>query len=380
MALKFQKLTRTNTRKVKPGDKLQEHGISFERLQNGDGRYTVNIMVDGIRIHRAIGKESEGVTRKQVENFIEQARTDARKGRLNLPEGRKVILGFRTASANYLKKLMQEGGKDLKMKQYRLEMHLNPFLKDKPLPKVSTFDVERYKKYRLESKAAPGTVNRELAALSHLYSKAIEWKWIDHKPMIIKRLKEDSGRITYLTTEQMARILEEAKKDQNPNIYPFIIIGLETSMRRMEILSIRIEDINLEKRTIYIPKAKAGARDQPITKHLTLFLSDFLKSKPPAQEWLFPSKRAKDGHTVAIEKPFKRVVIAAGMDPNQVVRHTLRHTAITHLVQAGVDLPTVQRISGHKTLQMVAKYSHQNGEHIQTAMDKLEERYKGVSP
>ena len=172
MALKFQKLTRTNVRKVRPGNRLQEHGISFERLQNGDGRYTVNIMVDGIRIHRAIGKESEGVTRKQVENFIEQARTDARKGRLNLPEGRKVILGFRTASASYLNKLMQEGGKDLKMKQYRLAMHLNPFFKDKPLPKVSTFDIERYKKYRLESKAAPGTVNRELAALSHLYSKA----------------------------------------------------------------------------------------------------------------------------------------------------------------------------------------------------------------
>ncbi|WP_202944828.1 tyrosine-type recombinase/integrase [Nitrosospira multiformis] len=31
------------------------------------------------------------------------------------------------------------------------------------------------------------------------------------------------------------------------------------------------------------------------------------------------------------------------------MRHTLRHTAITHLVQAGVDLPTVKRISGHKT-------------------------------
>ena len=46
------------------------------------------------------------------------------------------------------------------------------------------------------------------------------------------------------------------------------------------------------------------------------------------------------------------------------------------LVQAGVDLPTVKRAhSGHKTLQMVERYSHQNGAHIQTAMDKLEQRY-----
>lgn len=58
-----------------------------------------------------------------------------------------------------------------------------------------------------------------------------------------------------------------------------------------------------------------------------------------------------------------------------MVRHTLRHTAITHLVQAGVDLPTVKRISGHKNLSMVERYSHQNGAHIQSAMDKLFDRY-----
>ena len=69
-----------------------------------------------------------------------------------------------------------------------------------------------------------------------------------------------------------------------------------------------------------------------------------------------------------------RVVEAAGLDPDEVVRHTLRHTAITHLVQSGVDLPTVMRISGHKTLIMVARYAHQNGAHIQAAMDKLEKR------
>ena len=63
------------------------------------------------------------------------------------------------------------------------------------------------------------------------------------------------------------------------------------------------------------------------------------------------------------------------MDPEQVVLHSLRHTAITHLVQAGVDLLTVKRISGHKTLQMVERYSHQNGQHIQAAMDKLQQRY-----
>ncbi len=135
MALKFKKLTRTNIRKVATSNKLQEHGISFERLSDGDGRYTVNIMVDGIRVHRVVGKESEGVTRTQAEVFIEQARTDARKGRLNLPKGRKVVVGFREAANNYLVKLEKEGGEDLYMKKFRFDGHLKPFFKDDVLVK-----------------------------------------------------------------------------------------------------------------------------------------------------------------------------------------------------------------------------------------------------
>jgi site-specific recombinase XerD len=63
------------------------------------------------------------------------------------------------------------------------------------------------------------------------------------------------------------------------------------------------------------------------------------------------------------------------LNPKEVVPHTLRHTVISHAVQAGIDLPTVQHISGHKTLSMVMRYTHRNSDHVQAAMDRLEERY-----
>jgi integrase len=146
-------------------------------------------------------------------------------------------------------------------------------------------------------------------------------------------------------------------------------------MRKSEVLSIRKENIDLDRRMIYIHKAKAGAREQPITERLAVFLETYLReSVPSASPWLFPSAMSESGHTVAIEKPFRAAAEAAGLDPAQVVRHTLRHTVVSHLVQSGVDLPTVQRISGHKTLQMVVRYAHQDGAHIQAAMDKLQQR------
>lgn len=399
MARAFVKLTRPTLRKLEAGQKIMEHGITFERLSSGDGVFSVNVMVDGVRIHRVIGKESDGTTRTQSEEFIEKVTQDAKQGRLNLPKGRKVVLGFSEATDKYIEKLKAEGGKDIKMKKTRFDLHLKPFFGFTPLSKISSFDIERYKKQRQREVAkqgkagkdikngasaelkttTPGTINRELAALSHLFTKAIEWGWIEKKPTQIKRLKEDQGRITYLTSEQVKRLLDAAKQNENLQIYPFIKIGVMTGMRRTEILSIRREHVALDKLEIYIPKAKAGSRVQPITKHLAEYLRDYLESIPSDQQWLFPSTTSQTGHTTDIRKPFRRVVIAAGLDPDLIVRHTLRHTAITHLVQAGVDLLTVKRISGHKTLIMVERYAHQSGAHIQAAMDKLDQRYSKIA-
>jgi putative addiction module antidote len=69
---------------------------------------------------------------------------------------------------------------------------------------------------------------------------------------------------------------------------------------------------------------------------------------------------------------------AAGLDPKRVVRHTLTHAAITHPVQTGVDLPTVKRISGHKTMVVLERYAHRSGAHIAEAMDTLDDLYRSA--
>ena len=376
MSKTFSKLSRPAIRKLVAGRKISEQGIVFERLKNGDGLYSINVMVDGQRIHRVIGRESDGTTRTHAADFIEKVRRDAREGRLNLPKGRKVALVFEKACDDYLEKLKAEGGSDIAKKEERLELHLTPFFKGKPISRITNFDVERFKKSRKDEGAAQTTINRELAVLSHLLNKAIEWGWIDQKPAKIKRYKEGSNDIVYLTKEQADRLLISAKENGHPVVYPFVMIGLNTGMRRMEILSIKLENIDLNLKVIFIPNAKAGPRSQPITESLADFLVPYVAKAKPGQVWLFPAKRSKTGHTMSIEKPYRAIVKSAGLNSREIVRHTLRHTAITQLVQSGVDLPTVQRISGHKTIQMVLRYAHQNGAHIRSAMGKLEQRYK----
>jgi len=392
VAKKFTKLTRPQMRKLPSGGKITESGILFSRLKDGDGRFAINVMVDGERIHRVVGKESEGVTRDQVENIIAGLKTKAREDRLNLPKGRKVAIGFKEAAIKYIEELEDSGGKDIKNKKRRLAQHLIPFFKNMPLSKVTTSDIDRYKDTRSKEKAisggeknkalditkikntSNGTINRELAVISHLLNKAIEWNWISSKTVKIVLLPENYQEKRYLTPEEIVEVRKQASGDMNSHISLFVDIGFDTGMRKSEILAIRIDDINVNSRCIYIPQAKAGAREQPITQRLALILDERIKQKAEDQEWLFPSLKSRTGHVANIDKAFRRVIAVAGLDNEGIVRHTMRHTAVTHLVQAGVDIPTVMRISGHKTISMVLRYAHQNSGHVEDAMDKLEKR------
>ena len=98
--------------------------------------------------------------------------------------------------------------------------------------------------------------------------------------------------------------------------------------------------------------------------------------------FIFPARNADSGsgHFARMDRPFRDAVVRAGLDPATITPHTLRHTAITRLVQAGVDLPTVQRISGHKTLAMVLRYSHVSAPHIDAATAALEHGRTGTTP
>ena len=89
-----------------------------------------------------------------------------------LPSGRKVALTFPEAAKEYLTKLEEIGGKGIERKKCQLDLHLKPFFRQKVLSKISSFDLERYKKHRVDEGASFATVNRELAVLG---ATSLQW-------------------------------------------------------------------------------------------------------------------------------------------------------------------------------------------------------------
>jgi integrase len=373
MTLRFSRLDRPAIRKLRPSEKIAEHGIIVERLTDRDLRYSINVMVDGNRVHRVIGRDSDGVTRTQCEEFIEQARTEARADRLNLPKGRKLALTFGAAADDYVTRLEQANGKNLKVKRRQLLMYLKPYFGSMRLDAISAFTIEKYKKRRLDQGAAAATVNRELATLSHLFNRAVEWKWLDRLPARPAKFTESAGRIIALTDQECDALMTAAIAGADIDLWLFVAFGLNTAMRHSEIMAARWDQLDLAKHRLHIPKAKAGQREQPITPELAELLTREREMRDDRDGWIFPSPHSDSqaGHRARMDRPFREAVKAAGLDPELITPHVMRHTAITKLVQAGVDLPTIQRISGHKTLAMVLRYTHVHGQHIDQAIRAL---------
>jgi len=267
------------------------------------------------------------------------------------------------------------GGKGITDKRRHLDQRLVPYFKDQRADRLTAFGVQHYIKQRLGEGAKQATVNRELSTLSHMLRRMAEWKWIkpDAVPKIVKG-DEPRKKIVVLTVPDQQKLMQAAIGDQDPYCWLFVAFGLNTGMRHSEILRVQWRDIDFEQRRIYIAKAKAGQREQPITTALADLLKKERDQRGDSQGYIF-AVTGMDGEIVPrqrMARQFERAVTRAKLDPRKVTPHVMRHTAITQLVKAGVDLPTIQKISGHKTLAMVMRYVHLSGDHIDSAIAALD--------
>lgn len=196
----------------------------------------------------------------------------------------------------------------------------------------------------LKAKYKPATVNRKLACLSALFSVAVDEGLIPSKPKI-PREKEPPGRQRYLTYDE-EKALFGLLPERQRRLCTFLV---ETGARVGEALSARWSDI--QERVWHIRDGKSGSRSLPLTSTAAQVVEQCRAVDGG------PFRDITQGQlTYAWNYAKKRCPMLA--DDPAVVPHCLRHTCASRLVQAGVDILTVQRWLGHASLQMTMVYAH----------------------
>jgi len=223
-------------------------------------------------------------------------------------------------------------------------------------------------------KRTPATVNRYLAALSHMFTIAVkEWGWIDANPVSkVRKLKEARGRVRYLDDDERERLIKACKNSPNPYLYVIVMLALATGGRRNEIIGLTRNDIDMKQKLITFYDTKNGAiRSIPITGFAYNLLAQHLKVHSLHTNLLFPSKRVKN-QPIDIRKSWDKAIRETKI--NDFRFHDLRHSSASYLAMNGASVPEIAEILGHKTLQMVKRYTHLSKTHLHDVMDRMNEK------
>jgi integrase/recombinase XerD len=129
-------------------------------------------------------------------------------------------------------------------------------------------------------------------------------------------------------------------------------------LRLSEALHLRVSDIDSSRLLVHIRHGK-GAKDRcvPLSARLLQELRAYWRRYRPA-DLLFPGQTASGALCAgSLQRHCVKARRRAGLQV-RVTPHTLRHCYATHLLEAGVDVPTLQRLLGHSNLQTTAHYLH----------------------
>jgi integrase len=221
------------------------------------------------------------------------------------------------------------------------------------------------------------TVNRYLAILSHVFTTAMrEWGWVEDNPLRkVTKMKEPRGRVRFLSDDERNALLEACKKSESPYLYMVVVLALSTGARRMEVLGLRWQNIDVVRGVITLHETKNGERRiLPLTGHALELIKQHSKVRQLICDLVFPGKSFQA--PVNIRTPWETALKRAGIDDFRF--HDLRHSTASYLAMNGASLAEIAEILGHKTLQMVKRYSHLSEAHTSKVVAKMNEKIFGV--
>jgi len=211
--------------------------------------------------------------------------------------------------------------------------------------------IARYRDERLAQVSA-GTVNKELNHLSHVIETARrEWGiQLPNNPVqLVRRPACPKGRDRRFVDGECERLLAACAESRNRHLLPVVQLAIETAMRQGELVNLVWKHVDFVRRTAHLPETKNGeARTVPLSTKAVAVIAGLPRSLSGE---IFPGLT-----TESIKRAFIRACDRAGIENFHF--HDLRHEATSRLFELGLNPIEVASITGHKTLQMLRRYTH----------------------
>lgn len=323
------------------------------------GRWQVRVRRDGVSATKTF------TLKQDAKAWATQIEAKAERGELP-PDIKKLA---QTTLADLIRRYRDEVSptkKGAKMETIVLNAFLRHAICNKRLSELTVADFNRYRDERL-GKVKVNTLRRQLNPIQNMFKVARkEWGLpLPTNPVADMVLKtEDDQRERRISGEEWDRLVGAVATSRNSLIGPMMCLGIETGMRRSEMLRIIVKDVSLKRRELFVPPGKNNkARTIVLTQNAVAILAKLIE-QADAGGRLFPvtAQAAKCG--------WRRVRTRAGLDGQNLRFHDLRHEAISRLFETGLTMPEVASQSGHKDARMLLRYGHAMRSRIRAKLDQ----------
>lgn len=252
-----------------------------------------------------------------------------------------------------------------------IRCHLRPAFGALPLRAVNQTQVDTFIVERLQ--LSKKTVNNHLTLLVSMLNLARDLGWLDRVPRVRKpRVRIFTRDYRYLRTdEEIQRFLRSAH-EETFKVYTLYATALYTGMRAGELAGLKWSDVDVNQRLIAVQRSFSGPtkaedmRHVPVLDALLPTLRDWRLHNPLPLVFPNDAGRMHDESARVFQEVLHRVLERASfprVEVHQKMRayvgfHDLRHTFASHWMMRGGDLFKLQKILGHKSVQMTMRYAH----------------------
>ncbi|PSF12407.1 phage integrase [Marinobacter shengliensis] len=219
-------------------------------------------------------------------------------------------------------------------------------------PRATSFTVSEfamYRRLRMENDGVgKNTLNHEHTYLSAVFNELIrQGEWSYPNPLKnLRKFKLDEHELTFLTQEQISRLLEECKASSNPSLYHVTRLALATGARWSEAEGVTRSNFTPYRVTYNYTKS-GKSRSVPLSEKL---YKELIEEVP----------------FVSCSAAFRKAIERAKIDlPRGQLTHVCRHTFASHFVMKGGDILTLQKILGHSDIKLTMRYAHLSPDHLE---------------
>jgi len=273
----------------------------------------------------------------------------------------------------------------------------------KPLLEITPLLIEPWRTKRLNEGISNVTLNRNIATLKSVMTKATEWEFIKENPL--KKLKlfkiDRSPKVRYLSLEEETR-LRQALLDREQQLkherssanqwrhergyplypecgedefcdylMPMILLSINTGLRQGELFNLNWDMVNLLEGSLILSGGitkSSSSRYLPLNDEANKIMQQLYKKSEDKAGLVFPSKNNQPFNNV--KRSWTSVLEKANI--TEFRWHDLRHHFASKLVMVGVDLNTVRELLGHSDIKMTLRYAHLAPEHKINAVKKID--------